>query len=116
MNNFLYYPFAYLVLEQNFLCTSGASENFTECTSSQICKARNDPDSTLTYKVDRNYAYYLENWYLQMDLVCTPPATIGLVITAYYIGFAVGGLFFSFPEKYGRKRSVIFGMVISLVS
>ena len=51
-----------------------------------------------------------------MDLVCVAPATIGLMITAYYIGFAVGGVGFNIPEKYGRKKSVIAGMFISLVS
>ena len=51
-----------------------------------------------------------------MDLLCMPAVRIGLVITAYYIGFAVGGLMYNWPEKYGRKRSVLIGMAISIVS
>ena len=51
-----------------------------------------------------------------MDLVCMAPATIGLMITAYYIFFAVGGAGFNLPEKYGRKYSVIASMFVSLVS
>ena len=51
-----------------------------------------------------------------MDLLCTPAARIGLMITAYYIGFAIGGLMFNFPEKYGRKNSVLIGMAISCVA
>jgi len=38
------------------------------------------------------------------------------LITAYYIGFAVGGLGFTFPDTYGRKKSLIFGLVLSIIS
>ena len=62
------------------------------------------------YTVDTSYEYYLNNWFLQMDLLCMPATTIGFMITAYYIGFAFGGLFFAFPDKYGRKLSIIFGL------
>ena len=51
-----------------------------------------------------------------MDLLCMPVVKIGLMITAYYIGFAVGGLMYNWPEKYGRKNSVLIGMAISIVA
>ena len=51
-----------------------------------------------------------------MDLMCISPATIGFMITAYYIGFAIGGLFFTFPDRYGRKKSLIMGLAMSSVS
>ena len=60
--------------------------------------------------------YYLKNWYTEMDLVCMKSSTIGMMITAYYIGFALGGLFFAFPDKYGRKWSCMMGLLISCVS
>ena len=51
-------------------------------------------DSSLIYKVDKSYEYYIENWYLEMDLMCVSKSTIGLIVTAYYIGFASGALFY----------------------
>ena len=60
--------------------------------------------------------YYLENWYTEMDLMCMSAGTIGLMITAYYIGFAIGGLCFTLPDNYGRKKSVIFGLFLATVS
>jgi len=51
-----------------------------------------------------------------MDLMCTSATTIGMLVTVYYICFAIGGLFCTFPDKYGRKKSLMFGLAISLVS
>lgn len=51
-----------------------------------------------------------------MDLMCYPAATVGLLISIYYVGFAVGGLFCTFPDKFGRKKSVMFGLAVSLIS
>ena len=51
-----------------------------------------------------------------MDLLCMSSARIGFLITAYYIGFAVGGFFCTWPDKYGRKFSVMFGLVLAAIS
>ena len=48
--------------------------------------------------------------------MCMSAASIGVMITAYYIGFAVGGVFFTVPDNYGRRKALIFGMVLSCVS
>ena len=64
MNNYLYYPFAYLVLEQQFLCAYSSDSEFNQCSAERICEARQESDSTLIYKVDKSYEYYIENWYL----------------------------------------------------
>ena len=70
----------------------------------------------MIYKVDKSYEYYIENWYLEMDLMCVSKSTIGLIVTAYYIGFASGALFYQWPEKYGRKFPMQLGMAVSLVA
>lgn len=51
-----------------------------------------------------------------MDLMCTAAATIGLLVSTYYVGFAIGGLFCTLPDKYGRKKSLMFGLVLSVIS
>lgn len=38
------------------------------------------------------------------------------MIAAYYIGFALGGLFFALPDTHGRKQSLIFGLILATVS
>ena len=80
-----------------------------------ICRERNNIDSTLLYKVDTSYQYYFNNWFLEMDLLCVSPAIIGLMITAYYAGFVLGGVFYRAPEVLGRKKSVMISMGCSLI-
>ena len=38
------------------------------------------------------------------------------MVTAYYIGFAIGGIFCTWPDKYGRKWSCMFGLLLSAIS
>ena len=67
------------------------------------------------YIVDTSYTYYLKNWYLEMDLMCMSATDIGFMVTAYYVGFAIGGLMYAVPDKYGRKISIIFGLGLACV-
>ena len=57
--SFLYYPFAYLTLEQKFVCSDQEDDIYTSCTREEICLEKEDPFSTLSYKVDTRYDYYL---------------------------------------------------------
>ena len=51
-----------------------------------------------------------------MDLKCMSAATIGLMVTAYFVGFAINGLFFTIPDQIGRKKSVLIVMVLSCIA
>ena len=51
-----------------------------------------------------------------MNLVCRSPASIGLITTAYFIGYGFGGIVFYFPDKYGRRISSIGGLLLALLS
>ena len=48
--------------------------------------------------------------------MCTSKSTIGLIVTAYYIGFSSGALFYSWPDKYGRKFPMLLATTISLIA
>ena len=37
---YMYYPFAYLVLEQQYLCRSDSYSPYGACSTEQICEAR----------------------------------------------------------------------------
>ena len=82
---FFAYCFAYLVLKQNYLCTSEVGgTNFSECSVEDICAARNlhgDQNLPFDYKVDTSYEYYLNNWYIEMDLMCKSNTQIGFMFT-----------------------------------
>ena len=113
---YMYYPFAYLVLEQKFLCYDDGLSTGRECSSTEICASRDANPLYNAYEVDTSYQYYIKNWFLEMDLVCMTPARIGIMISAYYIGFAIGGLFCAWPDKYGRKFSCMFGLLLASIS
>jgi len=70
----------------------------------------------LNYKVDTSFEYYINNWYLEMDLKCMPAAKIGLMITAYFVGYLFNGLFFTIPDQIGRKKTILAVMVLSSVT
>ena len=48
-----------------------------------------------------------------MGLLCTARPTIGLMITIYFIGYGVGGFAFAMPDRYGRKKCLIAGLILS---
>jgi MFS family permease len=60
------------------------------------------------YKVDTSYEYYLNNWYVDMNLECENPIKTNSMVTANFILSGVAGLAFStIPDKYGRKKATI---------
>ena len=69
-----------------------------------------------TYKVDVNYEYYLNNWYIEMDLMCTPISNVSFMYSMFFIGTISGALLAVIPDRIGRKKSVIYGMIVSLVA
>ena len=60
-NNYFYYPFAYLVLEQSFECDFGASGTYQPCLAEQICamKAESAQRGKLDYRVDESQPYFI---------------------------------------------------------
>ena len=53
----------------------------------------------MKWKVDKGFEYYIDNWYLEMpDLKCMSNHEIGLMVTAYFVGFAINGLFSTIPD------------------
>ena len=50
-----------------------------------------------------------------MDLMCTPEATVGMMVTWYFIGTLVGGVLAALPDRIGRKKSVLAGMILSTI-
>ena len=106
--NYLYYNYAYLVEEQQYECRFDPNESFRACSAKDvICPTLANEDTqlgTFEYRVDTSYEYYIDNWYVQMDLVCANMVTINFMVSARYIAFGIAGLtMFALPDRFGRK-------------
>ena len=109
-----HYSFSYLTMQQQYICSFEGSPSLVPCTVDQICAARDNPVETglFSYEADTSYAYYLNNWIENMDLTCINRSKIASVASMTFFGFALSGfLFFSIPDKYGRRLPLIKFMV-----
>ena len=71
----------------------------------------------IEYRVDESYDYYLNNWYVQMDLVCASKIRTNSMISFMYVAFGVAGiLLFAMPDRYGRKFSMVLNYAIHLAA
>ena len=82
-----------------------------------ICAAREAGTALyFTYKVDTEYEFYLNNWYIEMDLMCTPDSKISSMYSMHFIGIIVSCFLVVIPDRIGRKKSVIYGMALSITA
>ena len=59
----------------------------------------------------------LNNWMLQMDLVCSSGAQIGLIGSMQFVGWAIASCFLPrISDLYGRKNVFLFSMALQLLS
>lgn len=116
--NYMYYGFAYLTMEQMYLCRFDPSQPFESCSAEEvICPALSRGDENLQYEVDQSYEYYLNNWYVQMDLVCANKIRTNSMISFKYIAFGIAGLLlFAMPDRYGRKFSMVVNFAVHLAA
>lgn len=88
-----------------YLCKTQDTESYQSCSAEYICDAKDKGgqfEFGLDYIADKDYKYYLDNWFLQMDQVCTPPVFNAYMMNAYWFAYFIGGVFYTFPDKYGR--------------
>ena len=112
--NWMYYGFAYLTMEQMYVCQFEEDGPYVSCSAEEdICSASDSGQELLGYKVDTDYDYYFNNWFVDMDLVCVSTFKVNFIISAKYIVYGVVGLlFFAMPDKYGRKFTMILWLTV----
>lgn len=72
-------------------------------------------DTTLFYKVDWDSESSLDNWYVQQNMECISKARIGLIGSAYFIGWAFAAVFIPrLSDLLGRKVTFLFSMALQL--
>ena len=47
------------------------------------------------------------------DLKCMSSQQIGMIATAYFAGFALNGLLSTIPDQIGRKKTILYAMLMS---
>lgn len=116
--NFMYYGFAYLTMEQMYLCRFDPSMPFESCSAKEvICPALSSGNEQLEYEVDESYEYYLDNWFVQMNLICTPKVKVSLMISYLYMALGVAGLLlFAMPDRFGRKFTMVTNLTVHVAA
>jgi MFS family permease len=80
-----------------------------------ICPALGDNLEGFEYQVDTSYQYYINNWYVQMDLVCANKAHTNTMLMPYYVGCGLAVfLFLRMPDQLGRKKTMVINLAVQL--
>ena len=106
--------FAYLILEQKYVCspTVESGETFGRCRVEKICLGTDIERLQQSYHIDTSYEYYLRNWVVDMDLQCTSITLISLMYSQYFIGMLIGQCLTFLTDRFGRKKTVVAGMMV----
>ena len=96
-----------------YLCKVKPDALFEPCSAVYICEMRGLIG--LEYKPDTASARYLNNWYVQNDLVCQSKFEVAKVLSWYFISQIFGASLFFLPDSFGRKKSMNFLLVFNVI-
>ena len=80
------------------------------CDYDTVC-GTNGTDNTnlISYSIDTNDKFYINNWIEQLNMYCTPKKYIGALGACAFLGAALGCFFLpGFGDKYGRFNVYLF--------
>ena len=101
--------FGYLTKAPEYLCKYEANGAWESCQRQEICAE----DSVISeYKFDTSSAYYMNNFFTEMDMTCWSQSSISMIVRMQFFGFLFGIPLFIVLEKWGRIRAL--NMVIPL--
>lgn len=108
------YLFAFFIAKQAYVCSSGPDSLMAPCSNEYICDELSR-GNTIPYAADTSRERFFNNWFVEMDLICTAPAVIGALYTVERaLEGAVGFAFPWIPDKLGRRRSMIYFLGLNL--
>ena len=116
--NYIYFGFPYLTFKQEYECRHDASALFTDCDIEEvICPAREQSLADFEYRVNIDADYYLNNWFVEMDLMCESKVRTNIMVSARYIAFGIAGaLLFAVPDRWGRKKSLLLAATVNTMT
>ena len=107
-----FYMIPWFIQEPVYNCIWEGKQHSHTCTHLEIC---NDP-SIIKYSVDWDDPLSLHNWIEKLDLICTPRWKLGMLSSAYFIGYCVTLLWFPvIADRYGRRPMFIAGAIMDLI-
>ena len=83
--------------------------------SVQIIKIYAIKDLVYQWKVDYTDDSSFHNWMSDQNLYCESHFMIGLFGSCLFAGFALLGLFLRLGNIYGRKKVLIFGIILQTI-
>ena len=116
--NYIYFGFPYLTFKQEYECRHDASAPFIDCDIEEvICPAREQSLADFEYRVNIDADYYLNNWFVEMDLMCESKVRTNIMVSARYIAFGIAGaLLFAVPDRWGRKKSLLLAATVNTMA
>jgi hypothetical protein len=95
-----------------FRCKSHGQ--WTECSKTQICQGNYD-DYLAIDDVKRD-PEFIDNWVVQMNLLCKPAMVIGLIGVSFFLGVCLAMFFVpQYAELNGKKDIFLLSLIISLI-
>lgn len=68
----------------------------------------------MRYAINWNDEHSLHNWTTELNLICEPPLTIGIMGTLAFISIGLGALLFgSLSDKFGRWKCILFATAVT---
>lgn len=102
------------------LSSMGAGENTAtyvmSCDTKTVCGTGPDQNTALvSYSIDRDSMFYVENWVEQLNMQCLEGKYIGLIGSFYFAGVALSCIMIPrLGDKYGRKTVMTTTLLITL--
>ena len=81
-----------------------APDTYTKsCDKDTVCDAKKSDPNLISYTIDTNGEFYLNNWIEQMNLYCAPGEAIGVIGAMAFMGCALACFFLPMlGDLYGR--------------
>mmetsp|Transcript_2742 Transcript_2742/g.4689 ORF Transcript_2742/g.4689 Transcript_2742/m.4689 type:complete len:286 (+) Transcript_2742:262-1119(+) len=126
MGQYQVYGFGLAMEPQKYDCKRANDTDWQSCDVSKICEdkanmlqdlqvkevgaAGERGGGDLEYRLSTDEETFIENWYYKLDLQCESTTNINKILSFYFIGYGLGFIFFFFPNRFGRKKSMIFAL------
>lgn len=89
---------------------------FMPCTKEQVCQFKKFSNIELTYRPRKINEGYIENWWVQYDLICKSQTEIKGCVSFFFVGFVVGIPSLFLPDQLGRKKALGWTLFISVIA
>ncbi|CAI2364771.1 unnamed protein product [Moneuplotes crassus] len=112
---FFFYTLAYLELVPKLECKNPTVQTFETCEVEDICDGSNLINRDL-WRIDYSDYRSFHNWMTDLELYCYSDFMIGLLGSIAFLGFAFSGLGLKQSDRFGRKKTILVGTLLSFIS